>query len=60
MEQAADHDAVKAAVQDLIDQANQSVSQAEAIKSFRIVPSDFTEASGHLTPVDEGQAGPGD
>ena len=26
------------------------MSQAEAIKSFRIVPADFTEASGHLTP----------
>jgi long-chain acyl-CoA synthetase len=50
MEQAADHEAVKAAIQTLIDQANQSVSQAEAIKSFRIIPSDFTEASGHLTP----------
>lgn len=44
------HPAVKAAVQELINHANQSVSQAEAIKSFRIVPSDFTEASGHLTP----------
>ena len=44
------HAEVKAAVQELINQANQSVSQAEAIKSFRIVPSDFTEASGHLTP----------
>lgn len=42
--------AVTAAVQELINRANQSVSQAEAIKSFRIVPSDFTEASGHLTP----------
>ena len=41
---------VKAAVQDLITAANTSVSQAEAIKSFRIVPADFTEASGHLTP----------
>jgi long-chain acyl-CoA synthetase len=41
---------VKAAVQELISHANQSVSQAEAIKAFRIVPSDFTEASGHLTP----------
>ncbi|WP_426998935.1 AMP-dependent synthetase/ligase [Pseudarthrobacter sp. N5] len=41
---------VKAAVQDLITHANQSVSKAEAIKSFRIVPADFTEASGHLTP----------
>jgi len=47
---AASHAEVKAAVQELINQANQSVSQAEAIKSFRIVPSDFTEASGHLTP----------
>ena len=37
-------------MQDLINGANQSVSQAEAIKSFRIVPADFTEASGHLTP----------
>jgi long-chain acyl-CoA synthetase len=42
--------AVTAAVQELINRANQSVSQAEAIKSFRIVASDFTEASGHLTP----------
>ena len=50
MEQAADHDAVKTAIQALIDQANQSVSQAEGIKSFRVIPSDFTEASGHLTP----------
>ncbi|MGM0931459.1 MAG: AMP-dependent synthetase/ligase [Actinomycetota bacterium] len=50
MEQAANHDAVKTAIQALIDQANQSVSQAEGIKSFRVIPSDFTEASGHLTP----------
>jgi long-chain acyl-CoA synthetase len=47
---AAGNPAVKAAVQELINHANQSVSQAEAIKAFRIVPSDFTEASGHLTP----------
>ena len=44
------HAVVKAAVQELISKANQSVSQAEAIKAFRIVASDFTEASGHLTP----------
>lgn len=48
--EAADNDTVRAAVQELINNANQSVSQAEAIKSFRIVPQDFTEASGHLTP----------
>ncbi|WP_324644747.1 AMP-dependent synthetase/ligase [Pseudarthrobacter sp. LT1] len=50
LEQAAANPVVKAAVQDLITAANSSVSQAEAIKSFRIVPADFTEASGHLTP----------
>ena len=48
--EATDNAVVKAAVQELINGANQSVSQAEAIKSFRIVPADFTEASGHLTP----------
>ncbi|HEY8754551.1 MAG TPA: AMP-dependent synthetase/ligase, partial [Arthrobacter sp.] len=48
--EAVDNPVVKAAVQDLITRANASVSQAEAIKSFRIVASDFTEASGHLTP----------
>lgn len=47
---AADNALIRAAVQELISHANQSVSHAEAIKSFRIVPSDFTEASGHLTP----------
>lgn len=48
--EAVENPVVKAAVQDLITKANASVSQAEAIKSFRIVASDFTEASGHLTP----------
>lgn len=48
--EAAANAVVKAAVQDLINQANNSVSQAESIKSFRIVPADFTELSGHLTP----------
>jgi long-chain acyl-CoA synthetase len=50
LEEAVENPVVKAAVQDLITQANSSVSQAEAIKSFRIVAADFTEASGHLTP----------
>ncbi|MGC7153634.1 AMP-dependent synthetase/ligase [Paenarthrobacter ureafaciens] len=50
LDEAANHAVVKAAVQELISKANQSVSQAEAIKAFRIVASDFTEASGHLTP----------
>ncbi|MCU1517247.1 MAG: long-chain fatty acid--CoA ligase [Pseudarthrobacter sp.] len=50
LDEAVENPVVKAAVQDLITHANTSVSQAEAIKSFRIVPADFTEASGHLTP----------
>jgi long-chain acyl-CoA synthetase len=50
IQEATENPVVKAAVQELINHANASVSQAEAIKSFRIVPSDFTEASGHLTP----------
>ncbi|XAS68950.1 long-chain fatty acid--CoA ligase [Micrococcaceae bacterium Sec5.7] len=50
LNEATDHTVIKAAVQELITHANLSVSKAEAIKSFRIIPSDFTEASGHLTP----------
>lgn len=48
--EAVKHPAVIEAVQTAVDKANSTVSQAEAIKSFRIVDSDFTEASGHLTP----------
>lgn len=48
--QAAGHEQVMAEVQSLVDYANTAVSQAEQIKSFRIVPADFTEESGHLTP----------
>lgn len=48
--EAAKNPIVVAAVQSAIDKANTSVSHAEAIKSFRIVDSDFTETSGHLTP----------
>lgn len=48
--EASTHPAVLAHVQSVIDRANASVSKAEAIKSFRVVPTDFTEDSGHLTP----------
>nr|WP_218846980.1 AMP-dependent synthetase/ligase [Psychromicrobium silvestre] len=47
---AAQEPVVLAAIQKVVDHANESVSHAEAIKSFRIVPTDFSEASGHLTP----------
>ncbi|WP_186760738.1 long-chain fatty acid--CoA ligase [Arthrobacter alpinus] len=48
--QAALNPVVLAAVQNAVDKANSTVSHAEAIKAFRIVESDFTETSGHLTP----------
>ncbi|MGO1727011.1 MAG: AMP-dependent synthetase/ligase [Glutamicibacter ardleyensis] len=50
IEQAGELDVVKTHIQSLVDKANKSVSRAEAIKAFRIVPTDFTETSGHLTP----------
>ncbi|MCJ8504604.1 long-chain fatty acid--CoA ligase [Kocuria flava] len=48
--QAAEHETVLAEVQRVVDAANTTVSQAEQIKAFRIAPTDFTEAAGHLTP----------
>ncbi|WP_043446993.1 AMP-dependent synthetase/ligase [Arthrobacter sp. L77] len=48
--EAAEHPAVLAEIQVLVDQANSTVSRAEAIKEFRIVTTDFTESTGHLTP----------
>jgi long-chain acyl-CoA synthetase len=50
MAEAAEHPKVLAEVQELVDTANTTVSRAEAIKVFRIVPTDFTETTGHLTP----------
>ncbi|MEJ3745263.1 AMP-dependent synthetase/ligase [Actinomycetes bacterium KLBMP 9797] len=45
-----DDAALRAEVQAAVDDANQAVSAAEAIKEFRILPRDFTEATGELTP----------
>ncbi|MFG1882072.1 AMP-dependent synthetase/ligase [Micromonospora sp. NPDC049102] len=45
-----DHEGLRAEVQSAIDTANQAVSKAEAIKVFRILPRDFAEATGELTP----------
>ena len=33
-----------------IDDANKAVSRAESIRRFRVLGTDLTEASGHLTP----------
>lgn len=48
--QAAELPQVLEVIAALVEKANASVSRAEAIKEFRIVPTDFTEESGHLTP----------
>jgi long-chain acyl-CoA synthetase len=47
---AAQHEAVRAEVQRAIDAANAHVSRAESIRKFTILPIEWTEASGHLTP----------
>jgi long-chain acyl-CoA synthetase len=48
--QAAQDPAVRAEVQQAIDKANAGVSRAESIRKFVILPTEWTEASGHLTP----------
>ena len=45
-----DDPALESAVQGAIDDANAQVSQAEAIKKFVILPDDWTEQNGYLTP----------
>jgi long-chain acyl-CoA synthetase len=45
-----DGEALKSAVQAAIDHANKAVSQAEAIRTFRILPRDWTEETGEITP----------
>ncbi|WP_404289600.1 AMP-dependent synthetase/ligase [Glutamicibacter arilaitensis] len=42
------HESVLSEVQSYIDAANQTVSQAESIRKFVVLPAEFTEASGHL------------
>ena len=39
-----------AAVQAAVDEANAAVSKAESIRKFRILPGDWTEEGGQLTP----------
>ena len=42
--------ALIADIQAAVDEANKAVSRAESIRRFRILPGDFTEANGYLTP----------
>ena len=48
--EAATNEKVRAEVQGAIDRANTRVSRAESIRKFTILPTEWTEASGHLTP----------
>ena len=41
---------LNAAIQSAIDEANKAVSHAEAIKKFAILPVDWTEEGGQITP----------
>ncbi len=50
LEQACEHQDVRAEVQRAIDGANSRVSRAESVRKFVILPTEFTEGSGHLTP----------
>ena len=38
------------ALQHAVDRANEAVSKAESIRKFAVLPGDFTEANGYLTP----------
>ena len=41
---------LRAELQAAVDEANKAVSRAEAVRRFRVLPGDFTEQGGHLTP----------
>ncbi|MEU1122779.1 AMP-binding protein [Streptomyces sp. NPDC005899] len=41
---------LRAVLQRAVDEANRLVSRAESIRTFAVLPKDFTEESGHLTP----------
>ena len=47
---ALDDPALTEAVQSAVDDANSQVSQAESIRKFVILPEDWTEENGYLTP----------
>ncbi len=46
----ADNPELIAEIQSAVDDANKAVSRAESIRRFRILPVDFTEQEGYLTP----------
>nr|WP_042189508.1 AMP-dependent synthetase/ligase [Kibdelosporangium sp. MJ126-NF4]CEL18728.1 Long-chain fatty-acid-CoA ligase, Mycobacterial subgroup FadD15 [Kibdelosporangium sp. MJ126-NF4]CTQ96420.1 Long-chain fatty-acid-CoA ligase (EC 6.2.1.3), Mycobacterial subgroup FadD15 [Kibdelosporangium sp. MJ126-NF4] len=46
----ADDEDLRAAVQSAVDEANKAVSRAESIRSFAVLPQDFSEERGEITP----------
>ena len=40
-----------ARLQTAVDEANKTVSRAESIRRFRVLPVDLTEQNGYLTPT---------
>jgi len=50
MAKLADDPEIVAEIQVAVDEANRAVSRAESIRRFRILPEDFTEQNGYLTP----------
>jgi long-chain acyl-CoA synthetase len=50
MAKLADDPEIVAEIQVAVDEANHAVSRAESIRRFRILPEDFTEQNGYLTP----------
>ncbi|WP_367321459.1 long-chain fatty acid--CoA ligase [Streptomyces sp. HUAS ZL42] len=45
-----DDDELRSVLQRAVDEANKMVSRPESIRGFVVLPVDFTEVSGHLTP----------
>ncbi|NUR79214.1 MAG: long-chain fatty acid--CoA ligase [Dermatophilaceae bacterium] len=50
LDEARSHPQVLEALQEAVDRANEAVSKAESIRKFAVLPGDFTEANGYLTP----------
>ncbi|BDR53000.1 AMP-binding protein [Bombiscardovia nodaiensis] len=50
LEQATQNDAVRAFIQQYVDQANSNVSRAESVRKFIILDEDFSEEDGTMTP----------
>ncbi|RBP98999.1 long-chain fatty acid--CoA ligase [Bifidobacterium xylocopae] len=50
MEEAAENAVVRAAVQEYVDKANEGVSRAESVRKFIILPAEFSQDNGLMTP----------